>query len=371
MTNGQEARRTRRGCRSGRVRRTRAALLSLALFVLAGCAGRDPGRRPGEKVRVVATIGMIADVAQRIGGERVSVQGLMGPGVDPHLYKARAGDVRRLSEADLVLYNGLHLEAAMGEVLEQLGRRKRTVAVTDWIPREALSAPPEFRGNYDPHVWFDVRLWQQAARRIAGALAEADPAHAAEYDVRLKEYERELEALDAWVRQRVLAIPADRRVLITAHDAFNYFGRAYGVEVMGLQGISTASEAGTSDVQRLVEVIVRRRIPAVFVESSIPLRTIQAVQAAVRARGFAVEIGGSLYSDALGDPNGPAGTYVGMVRTNVETIVRALSRRTVAISDVTTDQLVTRGRPGAGTPFIRNSKFDFEIELQFPHLTTD
>jgi manganese/zinc/iron transport system substrate-binding protein len=313
-------------------------VLSLALFVLAGCAGRDGGVAAGERLRVVATIGMIADVAERVGGERVRVEGLMGPGVDPHLYKARAGDVRRLAEADLVLYNGLHLEAAMGEVLEQLGSRKRTVAVTEWIPRSALSAPPEFRGNYDPHVWFDVRLWQHAARRIAAALAEADAAHAAEYEARLRAYERELETLDAWVRQRVATIPVERRVLITAHDAFNYFGRAYDIEVMGLQGISTASEAGTGDVQRLVEAIVRRRIPAVFVESSIPQRTIQAVQAAVRARGFAVAIGGSLYSDALGNPGTAAGTYVGMVRTNVETIVVALSRPAV----------VSGSAPGAG-----------------------
>jgi manganese/zinc/iron transport system substrate-binding protein len=349
MAVGQGSRSTLRSCRPGSWK-ARAAVVSLALFVLAGCAGRDAGGAGGERLRVVATIGMIADVAQRIGGERVRVQGLMGPGVDPHLYKARAGDVRRLSEADLVLYNGLHLEAAMGEVLEQLGKRKRTVAVTEWIPRSALSAPPEFRGNYDPHVWFDVRLWQQAARRIAAALGEADPAHAAEYDARLREYSRELDALDTWVRQRVRAIPAERRVLITAHDAFNYFGRAYGVEVMGLQGISTASEAGTGDVQRLVDVIVRRRIPAVFVESSIPLRTIQAVQAAVRARGFNVAIGGSLYSDALGDPAGPAGTYIGMVRTNVETIVGALSRQTVARTVVTGTQPARASATGTGTP---------------------
>jgi manganese/zinc/iron transport system substrate-binding protein len=168
-----------------------------------------------------------------------------------------------------------------------------------------------------------------SAQRIAGALSEADPMHAAEYDARLREYLRELESLDVWVRERVATIPRERRMLITAHDAFNYFGRAYRIEVMGLQGISTAAEAGTGDVQRLVGVIVRRRIPAVFVESSIPLRTIEAVRAAVRARGFEVAIGGSLYSDALGSAGTPAGHYVGMVRTNVETIVRALSRTTV------------------------------------------
>jgi manganese/zinc/iron transport system substrate-binding protein len=347
MTGGQEP--SGSSCRAGSGR-ARAAVLSLALLVLGGCAGRDGGGDGDERLRVVATIGMIADVAQQIGGERVHVEGLMGPGVDPHLYKARAGDVRRLSEADLVLYNGLHLEAAMGEVLEQMGRRKPTVAVTDWIPRDQLSAPPEFRGNYDPHVWFDVRLWQQAARRIAAALGEADPSHRAEYDARLQAYERELEALDAWVRSRVATIPVERRLLITAHDAFNYFGRAYAIEVMGLQGISTASEAGTGDVQRLVEVIVRRRIPAVFVESSIPLRTIQAVRAAVRARRFEVAIGGSLYSDALGDPTGPAGTYLGMVRTNVETIVRALSRPVVAQAFVTARPPALPDVTGSRTP---------------------
>ena len=304
-------------------------MVALAVVVYGGCAGRESGVAD-DRLKVVATIGMISDVAAQIGGERVVVQGLMGPGVDPHLYKARAGDVRRLDGAELILYNGLHLEAAMGEVLEEMGRRKRTVAVTDWIPRESLSAPPEFKGNYDPHVWFDVRLWISASRRIAAALAEADTAHAAEYAARAREFIGELESLDVWVRQRVATIPRERRMLITAHDAFNYFGRAYDIEVMGLQGISTAAEAGTGDVQRLVEVIVRRRIPAVFVESSIPQRTIEAVRAAVRARGFEVVIGGSLYSDALGSTGTPAASYIGMVRSNVETIVRALSRATVA-----------------------------------------
>jgi manganese/zinc/iron transport system substrate-binding protein len=312
----------------------RAALLGATAIAAAACATGESPRQPGEPLRVVATIGMISDVAQWIGGDRVVVQGLMGPGVDPHLYKARAGDVRRLVEADLVLYNGLHLEAAMGEVLEEMGRRKRTVAVTEWIARESLTTPQEYEGNYDPHVWFDVRLWSEAARRIGAALAEADPEHAGEYAAGLAAYLGELAALDAWVRQRIGGIPVERRVLITAHDAFGYFGRAYGMEVMGLQGISTASEAGTADVQRLAETIVRRRIPAVFVETSIPLRTIEAVQAAVRSRGFDVAIGGSLYSDALGDAGTPAGTYIGMVRHNVETMVGALSRMVVTLESV-------------------------------------
>ncbi|HUF51550.1 MAG TPA: zinc ABC transporter substrate-binding protein [Longimicrobiales bacterium] len=290
----------------------------------AGCGAAAPDTH--DRVRVVTTIGMITDLAARIGGDRVEVDGLMGPGVDPHLYKASAGDVRRLARADLVLYNGLHLEAAMGEVLEEMGKRKLTFAVTDSIDRRELTAPPEFKGSYDPHVWFDVRLWQAAARAISRALQRADPAHAAEYAQRGDEVLRDLEALDEWVRARVAEVPEERRVLVTAHDAFNYFGRAYGFEVKGLQGISTASEAGTADVQRLAAEIARRRIPAIFVETSIPRRTIEAVQAAVRSRGFDVSIGGALYSDALGNPGTPEGTYVGMVRHNVNTIVGALGR---------------------------------------------
>ncbi|HSJ25686.1 MAG TPA: zinc ABC transporter substrate-binding protein [Longimicrobiales bacterium] len=295
------------------------------MLLLTGC---DPWAEETEaaagRLRVVATIGMIADVAAQVGGDRVFVQGLMGPGVDPHLYKARAGDVRRLSRADLVLYNGLHLEAAMGEVLEEMGRRRHTVAVAESVPAPALIATPDFGGSHDPHVWFDVALWSQVARRIEEALAEADPAHAAEYAQRGSAYRTELGRLDAWVRERVAAVPPERRVLITAHDAFGYFGRAYGFEVMGLQGISTSSEAGTGDVQRLVDVIVTRRIPAIFLETSIPPRNIRAVVAAARSRGFALRQGGELYSDALGDTGTPEGTYLGMVRHNVETIVNAL-----------------------------------------------
>ena len=270
---------------------------------------------------------MIADAVARIGGGRVAVTALMGPGINPHGYKATAGDVRRLAGADLVLYNGLHLEAALVEVLEGMSRRKRTVAVTERIDRGRLLAPPEFEGAWDPHVWFDVALWTEAVGRVATALVEADPAHAAEYRAAEAAYLADLAALDSWVRQRIDALPRERRVLITAHDAFNYFGRAYGFEVMGLQGISTATEAGTADVQRLAGAIAARRIPAVFVETSIPRRTIEAVQAAVAARGFRVEIGPALFSDALGDAGTPEGTYIGMVRHNVEAIVAALSER--------------------------------------------
>jgi manganese/zinc/iron transport system substrate-binding protein len=298
------------------------ALFTAALLTACAAAADDDDGR----VRVVATTGMIADAAAAVGGEQVRVAGLMGPGVDPHLYKASAGDVRLLARADLILYNGLHLEAAMAELLQEMGRRRHTVAVAEAVDRALLTRPPEFAGAYDPHVWFDVRMWIQAVRQIGAALADADPANAAAYRVRMDGYVRELEELDAWVRRRVGELPPERRVLITAHDAFGYFGRAYGFDVLGLQGISTAAEAGTADVQRLAEYIVHRRVPAIFIETSIPRRTLEAVQAAVRSRGRRVSIGGSLFSDALGDAGTPEGTYIGMVRHNVNTIVDALAR---------------------------------------------
>ena len=291
--------------------------------LLAGCTPPEPAEA-SDRLQVVTTIGMIKDVAENVGGEHVRVTGLMGPGVDPHLYKASEGDVRRLYRADVIFYGGLHLEARMAEVLEEMGERTRTVAVGEAIPEDSLSSPPEFQGAYDPHVWFDVRLWMMTVPRIAETLAGADPAHAAEYRANAARYLGELEALDRYVRAQAARVPAERRVLVTAHDAFNYFGRAYGFQVRGLQGISTASEAGTADVQELADFIARRRIPAVFVESSIPRRNVEAVQEAVAARGWRVRIGGELFSDALGTAGTPEGTYVGMVRHNIDTIVGAL-----------------------------------------------
>lgn len=305
----------------------RGSAAALALLASAACA-RNAAPLPGSgPLRAVATTGMIADIVGRVGGDRVEVTGMMGPGVDPHLYKATPGDVRALTRADIVFYNGLHLEAAMGEVLEHMGERARTVPVTRDIPAERLLAPPEFAGQFDPHVWFDVTFWMSAVGTVADALAEADPAGAPTYAANAQRYLQELAALDAWVHRRIGELPEERRVLVTAHDAFNYFGRAYGMDVLGLQGISTALEAGTGDVQRVADVIVARRIPAVFVESSIPRRTIGAVQEAVQARGGAVEIGGELFSDAMGNPGTIEGTYAGMVRHNVNTIVDGLLGR--------------------------------------------
>jgi manganese/zinc/iron transport system substrate-binding protein len=284
-------------------------------------AQADLSQRP---IRVVTTIGMITDIVQVVGGERVQVTGLMGPGVDPHLYKASEGDVIRMAEADLVFYNGLHLEAKVAEVLEKMEGRIKTVAVTDDIDRSALLAPPEFEGAYDPHVWFDVTLWMKAVEEVRDTLIEVDPEHADLYHANADNYLTELNELHGYVKAQAERVPPEQRVLITAHDAFNYFGQAYDFEVRGLQGISTASEAGTADVQALAEFINERKIPAVFVESSVSPRTIEAVQAAVRAKGFQVEIGGELFSDAMGNPGTPEGTYTGMVRHNIDTIVSSL-----------------------------------------------
>jgi manganese/zinc/iron transport system substrate-binding protein len=274
-------------------------------------------------VDIVATTGMIADAAANVGGDAVEVEALMGPGIDPHLYKASEGDVQDLAEADLVLYNGLHLEAKLADVLEQLG--DRAAAVAEGIPESERLSPPEFEGQYDPHVWFDVELWSLVVEEVRDTLVERDPARADVYRANAGRYLAELRSLDAEVRRDLAEVPDGRRVLVTAHDAFNYFGKAYDFEVLGLQGISTATEAGAADVQALAAEIAERQIPAMFVETSVSPRAIEAVSEAVRARGFDVGIGEGLFSDAMGDPGTPEGEYVGMIRHNVRAIVEGLA----------------------------------------------
>lgn len=281
----------------------------------------------GRPIRVVTTIGMIADLAKNIGGEMVEVTSLMGTGVDPHLYKASAGDVTLVSQADLILYNGLHLEAGISGVLERLSDQKpnQVLAVTKNIDRLKLTAPPEFAGAYDPHVWFDVTLWTNVAETIRSALVKLMPSAEAHFQTRAKKYILQLEDLHIYVKEKATQIEASKRVLVTAHDAFGYFGQAYGFEVRGLQGISTATEAGTADVRNLAQFIADRKIPAIFVESSVPRQSIEAVQAAVQARKFEVQIGGELFSDAMGNPDTKEGTYIGMVQHNIDTIFDGLT----------------------------------------------
>ena len=303
-----------------------AGLLPVLLLVVACGPVEPPQARvlDGETIRVVTTIGMITDAVEHVGGSRVEVEGLMGPGIDPHLYKASEGDLRRVERADVIFYGGLHLEAKMADVLERIQERRATQAVTDAIPRSWLLRPAAFEGQYDPHVWFDVTLWMKAVEQVRDRLAALDPGSAGLYRRNAAAYLAELRELDDYVHEQALRVPEGRRVIITAHDAFNYFGEAYGFEVRGLQGISTAAEAGAGDVQGLAEFIADNELPAIFVESSVSSRTIEAVREAVRARGFDVEIGGSLYSDAMGNPGTAEGTYVGMVRHNIDTIVEGL-----------------------------------------------
>jgi manganese/zinc/iron transport system substrate-binding protein len=281
----------------------------------------DKADRP--PLQVVATTTIVGDLVRAVGGDRVEVTVLMGPGIDPHGYKASAGDVERIRQADIVFTNGLHLEAKMGEVLA--GSPRPTVPVAEAVPTNRRLQPAEYAGAHDPHVWFDLELWQLAAGAVEEALAERDhPDFAGDYNQRAAAYANQLAELHDYAASTLGTIPDAQQVLITAHDAFGYLGRAYGLEVRGLQGISTASEAGTADVQDLATFIAENRIPAIFVEHSVSRRAIEAVREAVRARNFDVELGGVLYSDSLGDPFGPAGDFLGMVRHNVDTITTAL-----------------------------------------------
>lgn len=298
-------------------------ILIIAAIILIGCAPTKTVQQT-ETLNVVSTIGMINDLVKNIGGEKVNAVGLMGPGVDPHLYKASEGDVSLLANADIIFYNGLHLEARMGEVLEQMNKDITTVAVTKDIDEEYLLSSQDYTNQHDPHVWFDVTIWKRAAQIVLEELQNIDPSNSDYYQQRANEYIPQLDELHTYVQQRADALPKEQRVLVTAHDAFRYFGKAYDFEVVGLQGISTEAEAGTKDVQDLVDFIVSRKIKALFVESSIPERNIKAVQEAVRANGWDVEIGGELFSDAMGDEGTPEGTYKGMVKHNIDTIVGAL-----------------------------------------------
>lgn len=295
-------------------------ILLLSLLV-AACGGEGKSTTDGG---IVATTGMIGWLAGELAGDEAVVHSLMGPGVDPHLYKASEGDVRRLGSADLILYNGLHLEGKMGDILEKMGRSRPVVAVCGDLPVETLRDLPDTEGMHDPHVWFDVRLWSSVVPIVESELAAVYPEHAALFAERAERLEAELLELDAWVAAELASIPEQGRLLVTAHDAFGYFGDRYGIEVMGLQGISTLAEAGLQDVEALVETIAGREVKAIFVETSVPRRAIEAVQAACRDRGHEVAIGGELFSDAMGAAGTEEGLYPGMVRHNVHAIVSAL-----------------------------------------------
>lgn len=297
-----------------------------ALLFLTACQAETETPDSTGKLKVVATTGQIADTLAHIAGDAIELTGLFGPGIDPHLYVPTEGDVATLGEADIIFYNGLHLEAQMTRVLEQLSLRGVTVVgVGDLLPEDQLL---RWQSNtpWDPHIWNDLGLWRLVVIEMRDGLIAADPVHASQYQQNSAAFLAEMAETDAFIRQQIERIPAQKRVMITAHDAFGYFARTYGLEVRGLQGISTESEAGTNDVQALADFIVAREVPAIFVESSVPPRTIEAVQAAAQAKGFDVHIGGQLYSDALGTPGTPEGTYIGMLRYNAQTLADALSQ---------------------------------------------
>ncbi|MFC7440869.1 metal ABC transporter solute-binding protein, Zn/Mn family [Laceyella putida] len=303
------------------IRRSLIIVLSLLLFTLTACQP-STNHSVGHPIRVTATTGMIADIVKHVGGKHVQVTSLMGPGVDPHLFKASQGDIQKLNDADLIFYNGLHLEGKMGDILGKIGKTKSVVAVTDQIPKEKLLIAE--KNQTDPHVWFDVRLWMDATKRVEHTLSKIDPKHQQDYKRQTELYMTELKELHDYSREQIATIPKQQRVLVTAHDAFGYFGRAYDIEVVGLQGINTNSEYGVADVSKLVDLLTSRKIKAVFVESSVPKRSIEAVVQGARQRGHEVEIGGELFSDAMGKEGTPSGTYIGMVRHNVDVITGAL-----------------------------------------------
>ena len=297
-----------------------AAVAALLLPAQAGAQGRP---------QVVATVGMIGDVAAELAGDCADVTVLMGPGSDPHLYRASAGDVRALARADLVLYGGLHLEAGLADVLGSLAGRLPVVAVSERaVPEgERIATGLPGAGAYDPHVWMDVSLWARSVPVVAEALAGAvgdDAACRERVAAAAESYSAQLAALHDWAVRALASVPAERRVLVTAHDAFAYFGRAYGVEVEGVQGVSTETEAAVADVRRVADLVVARGVPTLFIESTINPRTVEAVREAVAARGGSAALGESLYADALGDAGSPEGTYVGMVVHNVSAIVAGL-----------------------------------------------
>ncbi|PSG90450.1 metal ABC transporter solute-binding protein, Zn/Mn family [Aurantibacter aestuarii] len=277
------------------------------------------------KLNVVTTTTMITDLVQNIGGDHITVNGLMGSGVDPHLYKASEGDVNKLVNADVIFYNGLHLEGKLVEVFEKMGNNTRSqIALAEELDKSGLIGSEYFASNYDPHVWFNIQYFKQFTKKVTKVLSEKDPENSENYKANEAKFLEKLDALEITVKSTIEALPKEKRILVTAHDAFNYFGKAYDFEVVGLQGLSTATEAGVKDVQQLASFIIEHKIKAVFVESSVPKRTIEALQAAVKAQNHDVQIGGTLYSDALGTSGTIEGTYVGMFEYNVKTIVNAL-----------------------------------------------
>ncbi|MDB4215951.1 zinc ABC transporter substrate-binding protein [Flavobacteriaceae bacterium] len=297
------------------------AIAILAVIVVLGCKNN---KEDNGKLKVVVTTSMLTDLVKNIGADLIEIEGLMGAGVDPHLYKASEGDVSKLFNADVIFYNGLHLEGKLVAVFEKMEAQKTTVALGEFLAKDGLIGSDYFASNYDPHVWFNIQYFKEFSDKVTSVLSEKDPKNAASFTANNLAFQQELDLLHTAVVNTIATLAPEKRILVTAHDAFNYFGKAYGFNVVGLQGLSTATEAGVQDVQKLSEYIMANKVKAIFIESSVPRRTIEALEAAVLSKGHQVSIGGSLYSDALGDGGSVEGTYVGMFLYNVKTIVNAL-----------------------------------------------
>ncbi len=302
----------------------RAFLNGLGSGALAACLPAPAAIARGRRLQVVTTTGMIADAARRVGGDLADVRALMGPGVDPHSYRQTRTDIVATANADLVLWNGLYLEAQMEGMLAELARRVPVVALAEAVPAERRIAHEDYAGRHDPHVWMDPGLWRLVALAARDALLSVKPDGAQSFAANAQAFVAELERLDAYSARVLATVPEAARVLVTAHDAFGYFGRAYGFEVAGVQGISTESEAGLNRMTELVGLVVGRRIPAVFVESSVSDRLVRALTEGASAAGWSVRVGGELYSDAMGPAGTYEGTYVGMIDHNVTVIARRL-----------------------------------------------
>ena len=296
----------------------------ILVFLISIFSCKKEAKKNG-KLQVVTTTTMITDLVKNIGGDKIDIQGLMGAGVDPHLYKASEGDVSKLFNADVIVYNGLHLEGKLEDVFEKMRQQNRkTIAVSDAIDKNTLIGSEYFASNYDPHIWFDITNWEIITQYIIDKFSELDADNSETYKTNGANYLKKLASLKIVITEEVNSLPLEKRILVTAHDAFNYFGKEFQFNVVGLQGLSTATEAGVQDVRRLASFIEEKNVKAIFVESSVPKRTVEALQEAVRAKGKEVLIGGTLYSDALGSTGTTEATYIGMYKHNVKIIVSSL-----------------------------------------------
>jgi manganese/zinc/iron transport system substrate-binding protein len=300
-------------------------IIIITVLLLCSCKKETQKDQANRKLNIVATTSQVTNLIHEIAGDAIVLEGLMGAGVDPHLYKASEGDVTKFFNADAIFYSGLHLEGKLEDVFEKMRHQgKTTIAVSDAISKSDLISSADFASSYDPHFWFSIDKWKKVAEYVASELSKLDAKNAEIYRENVQLYIEKLTQLEVKNTVQLEELPIEKRILVTAHDAFAYFGKEYNFQVVSLQGLSTATEAGVQDVQRLSDFIIKHNIKAIFIESSVPVRTVEALQAAVNSKNHEVVIGGTLFSDALGNSNTKEGTYIGMYEYNMKTIINAL-----------------------------------------------